>query len=387
MKKSRYFLALAVAGSSLVFSCKKETMSTPANEALAAKAGKSEGAKEKTSVGYVYTLSNEVAANRVLAFSRSVTGTLTYEAAYATGGSGTGSGLGSQGAITLSADRHILLAVNAASNSVSSFTVSDGGDLRWQSTVPSGGVLPVSVAVYRNLVYVVNAGGSGNISGFTLDAGGSLEPLSGSARPLSSSGAGPAEIAFAREGKGVVITEKAANTILSYTIDGDGTPGTIHTLPSANATPFGFAVGTNGLLYVSEAGGSPGSSSVSAYRVDEEGVITLLDGPVSAGQTAACWVVLTNNGKYAYATNAGSSTVSSFLAGHGGSLQVARAVAANTKISGPIDAALSNNSKYLYVLNSRSQSISAFSVDHDSGLGFLQNLGGLPVSAVGLAAK
>ena len=34
--------------------------------------------------------------------------------------------------------------------------------------VPSGGMHPISVTNYKNLVYVLNDGGSGNITGFTL---------------------------------------------------------------------------------------------------------------------------------------------------------------------------------------------------------------------------
>jgi 6-phosphogluconolactonase (cycloisomerase 2 family) len=333
----------------------------------------------------VYTQTNAAGGNRVVAYSRSSSGTLTWAANYPTGGNGTGAGLGSQGAVTLS--DNILLAVNAGSNSLTSFTVSGKG-LEWQSTVPSGGTTPISVTVYGNLVYVVNAGGTGNISGFTLDADGSLHPLANSTRPLSSSASGPAQISFVQDGKAVVVTEKMTNKIISYTINADGTPGTMHMLTSANATPFGFAVGSEGRIYVSEAaGGAPGASTVSSYQVSTNGNISLITGPVSAGQTAACWVVVTNNEKYVYATNTGSNNVSSFNAADNGALTVLSAAAASTNISIPIDAALSNSSKFLYVLNSGSHSITAMSVDHDGSLGYLQNVTGLPVGDVGLAAK
>ena len=386
--KRNCFIALASGFSVLLFSCQKDISSRNAEaENFASKSAKADAAKEKTSVGYVYTLSNQAAGNRVLAYSRSVAGMLTYETAYPTGGNGTGSGLGSQGAVTLSENNSILLAVNAGSNSVSSFTVS-GGMLHWKSTVASGGMMPISVTISGNLAYVVNAGGTGNISGFTIDGSGSLHPLANSTRPLSSSASGPAQISFVQNGAAVVVTEKATNKIISYTIGGDETPGMMHMLTSANATPFGFAVGKDGMLYVSEAaGGAPGASTVSSYHVGTNGTVSLIDGPVHAGQTAACWVVLTNNEKYAYATNTGSNTVSSFLAKGGDMISVLSAVAANTNIGVPIDAALSNNSKFLYVLNSGTESITAMSVDNDGSLSFVQNVSGLPDGAVGLAAK
>ena len=383
MKKSKILLSV-VCGSVLFFSCKKDKEDL--QDQLTSDASKPHQSKNQ-SVGFVYTLSNEVAGNKVLAYSRSADGMLSFVKAYPTLGTGTGGGLGSQGAVTLSDDNTILLAVNPGSNSVSSFTVS-GKDLQLISTVPSGGILPTSVTIHDDLVYVLNAGGSGNVSGFMLDADGSLHPIDNSSRPLSSSAAGAAQVSFVQDGKAIVVTEKATNKIISYTIDMNGMAGSMHFLTSANPTPFGFAVGMDGRIYVSEAvGGAPGASTVSSYMVGVNGVITLIDGPNSAGETAACWVVLTNNEKYVYATNTGSNTLSSFRAANNGSLDILAAVAANYSVSGPIDAAMSNNSKFLYVLNSGNESISAFAGSSDGGLEYLQTVMGLPDGAAGLAAK
>jgi len=381
MKKSKQLIGLTAIASFLFFSCQKDMRNTSAEELDAQKANST---KENT-VGYVYTLSNAAAGNKVVTYSRSSSGLLTWLASYPTGGNGTGAGLGSQGAVTLR--DNILLAVNAGSNSLTSFTLSGKG-LEWKSTVASGGTTPISVTVHDNLVYVLNGGGTGNISGFTLDDDGMLHPLANSTRPLSSSASAPAQISFVQDGAAVVVTEKATNKIISYTINANGTPGTMHMLASANATPFGFAVGSDGMIYVSEAaGGMPAASTVSSYHVAADGTISLITGPVSAAQTAACWVVLTNNEKYVYATNTGSNNVSSFNAAGDGALTVLSAAAASMNIKTPIDAALSNNSKFLYVLNSGDHSITAMSVANDGSLGFLQNVSGLPVGDAGLAAK
>jgi 6-phosphogluconolactonase len=338
--------------------------------------------------GSVYTLSNESSGNHIIMFSRSANGTLTWEAAIATGGAGTGAGLGSQGAIALSQDNKYIIAVNAGSNSISSFTVSASG-LSWASTVASGGMMPISVTIHNNLAYALNAGADNNISGFKISADGKLRPITGSTRPLSATSVGPAQVSFTDDGNAIVITEKMTNKITTYTIESDGLPGAMHTLTSANATPFGFAIGKMGMIYVSEAaGGAPGASTVSSYQVQNDGSILLLDGPVSAGQTAACWVVAVNNGKYVYATNTGSGNISSFKASNDGSLDVLQAAAGVTGMgSTPIDAALSNNSKYLYALLSGTATIGAFQVMSDGSLDWIQNSGRLPVGTVGLAAK
>ena len=108
-----------------------------------------------------------------------------------TGGRGTGSGLGSQGALVLSANGRWLFAVNAGSNDISVFEVR-GDVLKRTDRIASGGEQPISLTVHDDLVYVLNAGGSGNISGFRLRDNGKLSVLQGSTRALSNGGVGPA---------------------------------------------------------------------------------------------------------------------------------------------------------------------------------------------------
>jgi 6-phosphogluconolactonase (cycloisomerase 2 family) len=319
---------------------------------------------------------------------RASDGKLTYSTAYATGGTGTGGGLGNQGAVILAEeDDNVLLAVNPGSNSISSFKVSDNG-LQLKSTVNSGGMRPVSITQHGNIVYVLNAGGAGNISGFKLSNNNKLNPIANSERALSSSASGAAQISFVNEGRVLVITEKATNKIITYTVNEWGIPGTMHSITSANATPFGFAAGKNGNIFVSEAaGGAAGASTLSSYRVYDNGVITLTKGPVGANQSAACWVVITDNGKYAYTTNTASNNISNFnVSRNTGNLSVNTAIAATTGM-GPIDAALSNNSKYLYTVNAGSHTIGAYAVANNGSLSSVQIIAGLPVGATGLAAR
>ncbi|MDP4264938.1 MAG: beta-propeller fold lactonase family protein [Bacteroidota bacterium] len=336
--------------------------------------------------GYVYTLSNQSTDNKVMVYRRDSDGELSFIKSYSSGGNGTGSGLGSQGAVTLAGNDNILLAVNAGSNTISSFKVSHD-ELELISTVGSKGIKPISIAQYDKLVYVLNAGGNGNISGFRIAGDGQLIAIPNSTRPLSSNASDPAQISFVNEGTALVITEKGTNKIITYTVNHFGVPAAFHSLASANATPFGFAVGEQGKIYVSEAaGGAAGASSVSSYRVGYNGAISLTNGPVLAGQTAACWVVLTGNGKYVYATNTGSNSVSSFTANLPGNINTFHAVAANSGTT-PIDAALSDQSKFLYVLNANGHSISVFRVSDNGELSNIQTVTGLPAGDIGLAAE
>src|SRR6266545_5439775 len=94
----------------------------------------------------VYALTNAAGANAVAIYARAADGTLTWLGSVATGGSGAGSSLGSQGAVALSDDGRWLFAVNAGSNDISAFQVTESG-LALTSRVASGGIRPISVTV------------------------------------------------------------------------------------------------------------------------------------------------------------------------------------------------------------------------------------------------
>src|SRR5713226_9686341 len=151
----------------------------------------SQGAFADDAPGAVYTMTNAAAGNAILIFDRAANGALANAGRVPTGGKGQGSGLGSQGALTISEDQRWLLAVNAGSNDVTVFSVTDDG-LQWRSKTPSGGAMPISVAIHGRLVYVLNAG-TPNVAGFTLGPDGSLASIPGATRFLNGA-AGPAQV-------------------------------------------------------------------------------------------------------------------------------------------------------------------------------------------------
>jgi 6-phosphogluconolactonase len=167
-------------------------------------------------VGAVYTLTNSAAGNAVAVFDRAADGSLTPDGTFPTGGTGTGTGLGSQGAVILSENGQALFAVNAGSNSISYFTVKHDG-LDWQATVPSGGTSPISLALHDRVLYVLNAGGAGSITGCVVN-GHDLSPLPGSTQPLAVGSSGPAQVSFTPNGKVLVVTERNSNTIDTYVL-------------------------------------------------------------------------------------------------------------------------------------------------------------------------
>ena len=343
--------------------------------ATAGAAGKSHGD------GFVYTLTNSAAGNAVAVFSRGADGTLTADGTIPTGGLGTGANLGSQGSLILSG--HKLFAVNAASNSISFFRVRPNG-LELQTVVPSGGTLPTSLTVHGHVLYVLNAGGAGNITGFTVrhDA---LLPLAGSTQPLGAGSAGPAEVAFSPDGKTLVVTEKASSTIDTYPVDDHGFAGAPIVNAAAGHTPFGFAFDKRGDVLTSDAAGS-----ASSYAVAKNATLSVISGAVPAFQAAPCWLVTSTDGRYAYTANAGSGTISGFAVGHDGTLTLITPGGATGTLGAgthPLDEAASRDGKFLHTLVDGTHSVGTFRIGHDGGLTLVGTTGGLPAGDVGLAAS
>jgi 6-phosphogluconolactonase (cycloisomerase 2 family) len=354
------------------------------------------GAAAQGAPGVVYTMTNEEAGNAVITWQRGADGSLELGESFPTGGDGSGGGLGSQGALVLSRNGQWLLAVNAGSNEVSAFQVHADG-LELTSTVASGGEMPISATIHNRLVYVLNAGGDGNITGFTLDNAGTLVPLDGSTRGLSQAGAGPAQVQFTPAGDMLVVTEKATNRIDVYVLDESGLPVSRVVNDSHGATPFGFDFNQQGTLVVSEAfGGAENASAVSSYTINANGSLHLVSGSVATTETAACWIIVTPNGHRAYTTNTGSGSVSAFSIRPDGRTFLVDGTIENLPEDGqaaltgegssPIDAAISRNGQFLYVLNGGTDSISVFAIDAHGDLSEVGQVTGLAASSVGIAA-
>ena len=337
-------------------------------------------------------MSNQIAGNEVLVFHRRPNGNLEAAGAFATGGTGTGGGLGNQSALVLDPSDRWLFVVNAGSGSISSFRVLDDA-LQLVAMEPSGGFQPISLTVFGTRLYVLNAGDptdvneDDNITGFQVDQeDGTLTPIPNSTQPLSAKKTGPAQIGFNKEGTVLLVTEKATNTITTYTVDADGIPSSPTSRASANPTPFGFQFGDRDLVYISEANGG-GPSFVVSYQVNPETGIVSGAVDIFDAQNAACWVALSNDQTVGYTTNTGSHSVSLFTIDFDGSMESffanGRAIRAG---AGPIDLVVTQDGRNLYVLNAADDTIGAYRVHSDGRLNRLRTVHA-PDGANGLAAR
>ena len=324
--------------------------------------------------GNVYVNDNTSTANTVAAFQRRPDGSLQPlpGSPFATGGAGTGAGIGSQGSLQTAFDGRYVLAVDAGSNQISVLAVRRDGSLRPVpgGTVSSGGSQPVSVAVHDDLVYVANAGigaGTTNYTGFVLGVDGVLHPLPGSTISLPD-GSQPGDVLFNATGSKLAATRVGTSLIDSFIVDRGGL---LHAAPGApyaaqGPGPFGseFRPTDPGQLFVSNAHGGAGNGTVSAFRDARDGTLTSIgSSPFADQQTAPCWVEISHDGRFLFAVNTAQPSISSYAIDRDGTLTLLGSTPfRNPTGLGPVDARLSPDGNTLFVVDGGTSQVSAFRV-------------------------
>jgi 6-phosphogluconolactonase len=320
-------------------------------------------------VGHTYVDDNPAGPNTVAGFDRHADGSLTPMpgSPFKTGGTGLGSGLGSQGAIQRSADGKYLLAVNAGSNDVSVLRIGRHGvPVPVGAPVPSNGVKPVSIAVHDHLVYVANAGDGGeNYTGFTLAGNGALTPLARSTFALPD-GSHAGDVLFDPTGRRLVGARDDTSMLDSFRVRPSGRIRPAHGSPTPTpvAGPIGsvFSPVHANQLFVTLAHGGPGTGTVAAYDVAGSGALHPIGaGLFPNGQTATCWAEITHDGRHLFAINTGAQTISRYAVHRDGTLSLL----GNTPFTqgmGAVDARLSPDGSTLSVTGGKSLVVSVFAV-------------------------
>jgi len=356
-------LGLGVAGSIAV-----------SGSATAVAAGDGHGSGDGQRYGYVYVNDNTTGTNTIAGFLRHPDGSLTPlpGSPFPAGGAGTGSGIGSQGALQQTADGRYLLAVDAGSNQVSVLTIGSGGRLSLVgSPVSSGGTMPVSIAVHQRLVYVANASGTPNFNGFTINSKGVLTPLAGSTVSLPP-GSLPGDVLFNATGAVLAGTLVDSSQIVTFTVGSGGrlTPAPGSPFPAQATGPFGseFRPTNPSQLFVSNAHAGANLGTVSAFSVAADGAVTAIGAsPFADLQTAPCWVEITRDGRFLFTVNTAVPSISSYAISRGGSLRLLGSTVFNFPTGlGPEDARLSPDGKILYVVGTGASKVSGFKVRNGS---------------------
>lgn len=336
--------------------------------------------------GTVYVQTNDGDLNEVVVFGRGPDGRLERLGAVATGGRGSGKRhLASQGSIALR--NGWVLVTNAGSDDVS-VLATDGETLTLVDRVASGGSEPTSVAVHDAIAYVLNAGGAPNITGFELGEDGRLVRLPDGTTPLAT-GSDPAQVAFSPDGRTLVVTDRANDSIHAFALDNGRVVDAV-TYPSSGATPYGFDFRPDGTLVVTEAAGAQiGKASASSYMLEAPARLQPVAGPVGNTQSEVCWAVVSRDGRFAFVTNFGDGTISTYAIGEDGTIELQDAVAATTVDGEPglRDEALTRDGRFLYALHADSSRVYGWEVGGDGALTPIGSVDGLPATAAGLAAS
>jgi 6-phosphogluconolactonase len=349
-------------------------------------------------VGHVYVNDNTAGTNSIGGFDEHADGSLTAlpGSPFAAGGAGTGIILGSQGSLQVTSDGSYILAADAGSNQISVLQVGADGTLTAVpgSPVSSGGIEPVSIAVRGDLVYVANEGdgtSGSNYTGFTLNGDGRLRPMPDSTVALSAT-ALPGDILFNATGRNLIgievgTTDPSTFLIDSFKVGADGrlTAAADSPFPAEAAGPFGseFSPTNPHHLYVSNAHGGAGNGSVSAFSVTPNARLNPIGAsPYADGQTAPCWVEISHDGRYLFAVNTGSTSISSYRILANGSLKY---LTSTTFSSGagirPFDARLDQSGQNLYVVDAALKAVSAFAVTGGSLTELTSSPAALPAGA------
>ncbi|MDQ1725127.1 MAG: hypothetical protein QOG52_2155 [Frankiaceae bacterium] len=358
---------------------------TVAFTSFAQPASANDGAGDRSRAEHaVFVQTNDPGGNAVIAYRRAGDGSLTRLTTYATGGlGGTQTGavvdpLASQGSLTYDGVHHLLFAVNAGSDTFTVFRVR-GAELERLDVIGSRGHLPTSVSVSGEVVYVLNAGYDGAISGFRIRGGSHVVPIAESTRTLGLGNPAtpfflksPSQVAVTPDRTAVIVATKVAGTLEVFPLNHQGLPsGSPVITASAAPVPFALVFDSAGRLLVTEASGGE-----SSYVVNADGTLSIISSHVANGQTAGCWSVVAKG--YVYVANSGSATITGYSEDASGHLALLNAdgVTATTG-AGPVDLAVSGD-KYLYQLSTGSGVIDEFLVNNNGSLTRIGTLTGFP---------
>lgn len=355
-----------------------------------------------TSRQFVYTISNSASGNSVLGYHIEPNGELSPlpGSPYSTNGLGQGLSLlvsGDSG-IVVSNDQRFLLAPNRGSNDIAVFRIRRDGTLSLVpgSPFPTGGTTPTSLALYENLLFVSHTGlglfndcSGCEYRGFRMSKSGRLTPIESATIKLSETPpSAPFAIRFSPDGRFLIGMETASSKINVYKVVNDADAGQPILVPapgspfnSIGKLPLGFNFNpiNSSQLFISNLEAIPGQGSVSSYLIANSGQIAPIASQVSSGQMATCWVNVTSDGKWLFATNTESDSIGTYGVALNGTLtltdtiQIPRNGVPESSLIAPVDMAITSGDKFLYVLTRDVANIMGFRITPNGQLEAISN--------------
>lgn len=307
------------------------------------------------------------------------------------GGLGVSAVIFSQNGLVASADGKHLFAVNPGSNSISVLRVQRNGSLREVAGSPfsSGGVFPVSLALHRDLLYVSHLGPSFascaqcDIRGFRIrlnDHGVDAVELR---EAFVSFDVDPPRVPFAIgfNPKGNILvsarfptapTPPETSNIDTFKVNpvtGRLTPAPGSPAVSQDPQPIGFRfrpTNPTQLLITNVVAINEQPGSMSSYLMAETGQIApIVDMSFpSGGQEATCWNAFTSDGKYVFATNTFSDSISTYEMNAAGLLSLIEVESVPNPAAveaWPLEIVVSRDDRYVYTVHGQAGYVSSYS--------------------------
>lgn len=385
--------------------------------------------------GHLYLQTNET-RNAIIHYTRATDGTLTEVERVLTGGAGSGvfkpiSGEASApnafegaGSVILSPDRSLLFATNGGDNSVTSFRVGDHGQLSIIDVKRTGNVVSGKSGTAKSLafakgsstLFVLHSFGPDHLMAMFVDETGRLRqrPERYTANtndkpnrvttmltltpdekylivgttfdqpPTANPDGSPILWAAGRDGRPRSIASNAPDPdgLVVFNVDQGGALGIPTFQDAGTASPF-YAAFLNHRPDYFVIGAAVGDG-VSLARIDADGKIST--GPTvqidtSAGKPSElCWLAVSPDDQFVFATNFGYSNLSSFRI-DGEVVSIARDPASppvpgdgtfralnGTVSSGPSDNWISPSGSYLYQIYGNASTLVGYAVQSDGSL-------------------
>lgn len=323
----------------------------------------------------VFSISNATPNNTLVHWVQRGNGTLKRVQTIRTGGSG---GLAPQPGCeppggcpmldtqgSVATRGRLVFAVNAGSDSITSFRLRRNGRLRRVDVQPSMGDFPNSIAVKRGVLYVLNSH-SDSIAGFRFNRRGEIRRIVNSVRNLAQTQMNqtlsPRQVGFDRTGRVLIVTRLSPlpGSIDTFVLNRRNRPGQAIANAPTTPLPFGFAVDRYNHLVMSQVSAPPElamNGNTATYDINPDtGQLTPIDTETASG-VAPCWVVITRDGRYAFVVNTGGGPPDATVARYGldaaGNLSLLGLTGENTANGDQFartDEVLSRNGRYLFVL-------------------------------------
>jgi len=243
------------------------------------------------------------------------------------------------------------------------------------SPFASGGVTPLSVTAYGDLVYVanqaipfVNPDRTPNITGFRMSADGRLTPIPGSTIEFPA-GQGPAQVEFNPSGSVLAVTAgfQTDGRIQTFAVlpagrlkEGPGSP--FITREVSGTVGYSWSFDGRHLLVSNFRG-----SAMTVFSVDGTTAAIEPKGPAYPnGGGAACWTALSPDGKTLYTGNFVGNSISAYAVMPDGTLSLLGTVARREAMKPDTkDVEVSPDGKYLYAVGPMAKHVAVFAIGAD----------------------